>query len=73
MDHQKARQDHKKINCKRMCGEHVLMKANRVSDMAEVYPNSQQATHAIKGIQMMSAGESVLREVGSGNSASLKH
>ena len=55
-----------------MCGQYVLMKANSVSDMAEVNPNSQQAAHAIKGIQMMRAGESILRGVGRGNSASLK-
>ena len=49
------------------------MKANCVGKVTKIHPNSQEATYAIKGIQMMSAGETVLREVGSGNSASLKH
>ena len=56
-----------------MRGQYVLMKANCIGKVTKVHPNSQQAAHAIKGIQMMRAGERVLREVGSGNSASLKH
>ena len=56
-----------------MRGQYVLLKANSVSEVTKAHPNSQQAAHAIKGIQMMRAGESVLRGVGSANSAPLKH
>ena len=73
VDHQKARQNHKKIDRKRVCGQYVLLKANRVSDVAKVYPNSQQAAHAIKGVEMVSVINRVLHGVGGGNSGSLKN
>jgi len=49
------------------------VKTNGVCDMAQVYPNSQQATYAIQGVEVLRAIGRGLRVGGFGNSESLKH